>query len=171
MALGLADVLIQQLGTLDVEKVRADLFVARDLGHLRGQRVGDCLGDQRLATTRGAVEQDALGGRELVLGEQRPMEIGQLHGIGDCFDLRIETAHICVGDVGNLFENQFFNFLAIESLDEKTSSGVVEQRVAGAHGDAPKRVSNLTDALIIGTAVNHGPIPSGQHLFEGHDFT
>ena len=37
LALGLADVLVEQLGALDVEEVAAALLVAGRLGHLLGQ--------------------------------------------------------------------------------------------------------------------------------------
>ena len=57
--LGLPDVLVQQLGALDVEEEAAPLL-AGPLGHLLGQRVGHRLGDQRLAAAGRAVEQDAL---------------------------------------------------------------------------------------------------------------
>ena len=58
--LGLADVLVEQLGALDVEEVGLP-FLARLGGDLLGERVGDRLGDQRLAAPGRAVEQHALG--------------------------------------------------------------------------------------------------------------
>jgi hypothetical protein len=63
------------------------LVVAGDLGHLLGQRVGHRLGDEGLAAAGRAVEQDALRGRQLVLGEQLAVQVGQLDGVGDGLDL------------------------------------------------------------------------------------
>ena len=53
LPLGLADVLVQQLGTLDVQEVAADLVVARRLCDLLRERIGDGLGDQGLAAPGG----------------------------------------------------------------------------------------------------------------------
>ena len=94
LALGLAHVLVEQLGALDVEEVAAGLGVAAELGHLLGQRVGHGLGDERLAAARGAVEEDALGRRQLVLGEQVLVDEGQLDGVGDLLDLVVQAADV-----------------------------------------------------------------------------
>ena len=62
MTLGLADELVEQFRSLDVQEVGLRLagVLATHLGHLLGQRVGDCLGDQCLAAARRAVEQHTL---------------------------------------------------------------------------------------------------------------
>ena len=52
LALGLADVLVEQLGALDVDEVAAALLVAGRRGDLLGEAVGDGLGDQGLAAAR-----------------------------------------------------------------------------------------------------------------------
>ena len=72
--LGLADVLVEQLGALDVEEVRLALLAGL-VGDLLGQRVGDRLGDQRLAAAGRAVEQHALRRLELVLLEQLGVQV------------------------------------------------------------------------------------------------
>src|SRR5437016_3430044 len=66
LALGLAHVVVEQLGARDVEEVALDLLPAL-LGDLLGQVVGHGLGDHGLAAAGRPVEQHALRGRELVL--------------------------------------------------------------------------------------------------------
>ena len=96
LALGLADVLVEQLGTLDVQEVRVRVGPAGPLGDLLGQRVGDRLGDQRLAASGRAVQQNALRRRELVLLEDLRVEERQLDGVLDVLDLRTEAADVLV---------------------------------------------------------------------------
>ena len=66
--LGLTDVLVEQLRSLDIKEEAAS-FLAGSLADFLGQRVGHCLGDQGLATPRRSVEQYALGRLELMLSE------------------------------------------------------------------------------------------------------
>ena len=108
VALGLADVLVEQLGALDVEEVGLPLLAGlrRDL---LGQRVGDRLGDERLAAAGRAVEQHALGRLELVLLEQLGVQVGQLDRVADLLDLAAEPADGLVGDVGHLFEDELLD--------------------------------------------------------------
>ena len=117
LALGLAHVLVEELGALDVEEVAADVGVAGHLGHLLGQRVGHRLGDEGLAAPRRPVEQDPLGGGQLVLGEQLAVQVGQLDGVGDGLDLVVEPADVGVGDVGHLFEDELLDLGPGQLLD------------------------------------------------------
>src|SRR6266536_4631584 len=66
LALGLADVLVEQLGALDGEEEALDLLAAF-LGDAGGEVVGDGLGDHGLAAAGRAIEQHALRRREVVL--------------------------------------------------------------------------------------------------------
>ncbi len=72
VALGLADVLVEQLGTLDVQEVATCPRRRSCAGDLLCERVGDGLGDERLAAARRAVEQDALRRLQLVLRQRAP---------------------------------------------------------------------------------------------------
>jgi hypothetical protein len=87
LALGLADVLVQQLGALDVEEVGLDTVVAGLRRDLLRERVGDGLRDQRLAAPRGPVQQDALRRLQLVLLEQLGVQERQLDRVADRLDL------------------------------------------------------------------------------------
>src|SRR5436190_11675071 len=82
LALGLADVLVQELRPLDVEEEALDLLAAL-LGDLLGEVVGHRLGDHRLAAAGRAVEEHALGRRELVLLIIVGVQIGELDGVLD----------------------------------------------------------------------------------------
>ena len=129
--LGLADVLVEQLGALDVEEVALALLAG--LGrHLLGQRVRDRLGDQRLAAAGRAVEQHALGRLELVLHEQVGVQVGQLDGVADRLDLADQPADVVVVDVGDLLEDQLLDLGLRDPLVDVAGAGVEQQRVAGA---------------------------------------
>ena len=70
LTLGLADPLVEELGSFDVQEIGADVGAAGPFRDLLGEAVGDCLGDEGLATARRPVEEDALRRVELVLTEQ-----------------------------------------------------------------------------------------------------
>ena len=157
LALGLAHVLVEQLGALDVQEVAADVGVARHLGHLLGQRVGDRLGDEGLAAPRRAVEQDALGRRQLVLVEQRAVQVRQLDGVGDGLDLAVEPADVRVGDVGHLLEHELLDLGPGQLLDEQLRARLHEHGVAGAQVHAEQVVGELDHPLLVGPGVRRWP--------------
>ena len=132
LPLGLAHVLVQELGALDVEEVAARVVATRALGHLLGQRLRDRLGDQRLAAPGRAVEQDALGRLELVLVEQLGVQERQLDRVADQVDLALEPADVLVADVGDLLEDEFLDLLARQLLGHDDRSRVEQRGVAGA---------------------------------------
>ena len=133
VALGLADVLVEQLGALDVEEVGLPLLAGlrRDL---LGQRVGDRLGDQGLAAAGRAVEQHALGRLELVLLEEVGVEVRQLDRVADLLDLAAEAADLLVGDVGDLFEDELLDLGLRDLLVDVAGARLEQQGVAGAEG-------------------------------------
>ena len=102
------------------------------LGDLLGQRVGDRLGDQRLAAAGRAVEQDALRRLQLVLGEQLLVQERQLDGVPDGLDLGAETADHRVVDVRHLLEHQLLDVQLGDPLVREVHPPVDQQRVAGA---------------------------------------
>ena len=105
----LADVLVQQLRPLHVQEVAASVLAARALAHLVREGLGHGLRDERLAASRGSVEQDALGRLQLVLVEELGIEEGQLDRIADRLDLTLETTDVLVGDVGDLLEDELLH--------------------------------------------------------------
>ena len=120
LTLGLTHVLVEQLGALDVEEVAAHLFVLI-VGPLRldllGQRVCDRLRNHGLATTWGAVQENALWRRKFVFKEQVTVQERQFDGIGDGFDLRPQATNVVVANVGDVFEHQVFDLGARKFLE------------------------------------------------------
>ena len=169
LALGLPHVLVEKLGALDVEEVAAGLLVARLLRHLLGQGVGHRLGDQRLAATGRAVEQDALGSGELVLHEQLPVQERQLHGVGDGLDLIVEAAHVVVGDVGDLLEDELLHLGARQALEQHAGAGVHQDGVPCPQLLADELVGQLGHPLLVRPSQDDGPPAVLQDLLQGHD--
>ena len=169
LALGLAHVLVEQLGALDVEEVAAGVLVAGDLAHLLGQGVGHRLGDEGLAAAGGAVEQDALGRRQLVLGEQVPVEEGQLDGVGDRLDLVVEAADVVVGDVGHLLEDQLLDLGPGQLSSSSPERGSMRMVSPARSFGADELVGQLDDPLLVGPAHDDGPPAVLEELLEGDD--
>src|SRR5690606_37869732 len=103
--LGLADVLVEELGALDIEEVALPRGLPGDLGDLLGERIGDGLGDERLATAGRSVEQDALRRAQLVFLEEVGVQIRKLDRVADQLDLVAQAADLVVVDVRDLFED------------------------------------------------------------------
>ena len=137
LALGLADVLVEELGALDVEEVGARLVVAGLLGDAVRQRVRDRLGDERLAAAGRPVQQDALRRLQLVLEEHVGVQVRQLDRVLDHLDLVVETADVVVGDVGDLFEHELFDLGPRQPLGEQARARIHQHVIAGAqlHAD------------------------------------
>ena len=139
------------------------------LGHLLGQGVGHGLGDEGLAAAGRAVEQDALGRRELVLAEQGPVQVRQLDGVGDGLDLGVEAADVRVGDVGHLLEHELLDLGARQLLHQQLRAGLHEHGVAGTQVDAQKAVGELDHPLLVGPGVDDGPAAVLEELLQRDD--
>ena len=135
------------------------------------ERVGDGLGDERLAAARRAVQQDALRRLQLVFVEQVRVEVRQLDGVLDRVDLVVESADVVVGDVGDLFEHELFDLGSRQALDEQPGACVHEQVITGAELHADQRGAELADALLVGPADDDGAVAARQHLLEHDDLT
>ena len=101
------------------------------------QRVGDRLGDERLAAAGRTVEQDALRRLQLVLEEHLGVQVRQLDRVLDRLDLVVEAADVGVGDVGDLFEHELLDLGAREPLDEQAGAAV--HRARGRRRAASRR--------------------------------
>ena len=130
---------------------RAD-GVAGLLGDALRERVGDRLGDQRLAAARRAVQQDALRRLELVLLEEIAVEVRELDRVLDHLDLLVEAADVVVGDVGDLLEHELLDLGAGQLLEQQARATLHEQVVAGVQLLAEQLVGQLADALLVGAA-------------------
>src|SRR5205809_741188 len=166
LALGLADVLVKELGALDVEEVALDLLAAL-LGDLLGEVVGDGLGDHGLAAAGRAVEQHALGRRELVLLVIVGVEVGQLDGVFDGLDLVGEAADVVVADVRHFLEGEVLDIALRELLEEVPRLGVHQDVVAGLEPLRAERIGDDADLLLVGAEGDDGTL--GIELFLEHD--
>src|SRR6266550_504724 len=169
LALGLADVLVEQLRALDVEEVRPRRAVARLLGHALRERVGHGLGDERLAATGRAVEEDPLRRLELVLVEQVGVEVRQLDGVLDLVDLLVEPADVRVRDVGHLFEDELLDLGAREAFDEHSRAGLDQKMVAGAKPLAQQAAGELAHAFLVGASDHERATSVLEQLLERDD--
>jgi hypothetical protein len=166
--LGLADVLVEQLRTLDVEE-EALAGLAGLLRHLLGQGVGDRLGDERLAASGRAVQQHALGRAELVLPEQVGVQVGKLDGVPDLLDLPAEAADLLVGDVGDLLEDELLHLRLRDPLVDVVGAGFEQERVAGADRLVEQRGGELDDPLLVRVGDHERAGPIVQQFLEHDD--
>ena len=169
LALGLADVLVEELGALDVEEVRAGRRVAGLLGDALGERVRDRLGDERLAATRRAVQQDALRRLELVLLEEVAVEVRELDRVLDHLDLLVEAADVVVGDVGDLFEHELLDLGPGQLLEQQARAALHQQVVAGVQLLAEQALGELAHALLVGAADDERARAVFEELLERDD--
>ena len=189
VTLGLADELVEQLGALDVEEVGLGLsrVIPAQVGHLLGQRVGDRLGDQRLAAARRAVEQHALGRSQRVFAIELLVQERQLDGVPDEFDLPAQSADVAVGDIRDLLQHEVLHLCFGNALEGIAGLGVDQQGVTGAELSRPlvlieglrdlrrhvldrdQRLGQPDDALLVGMADDQCAMSVGKDLAQRAD--
>src|ERR1039457_549196 len=97
------------------------------------------------------------------------MQVGQLHGVGERFDLRVQSAHVGVGDIGDFFEDELFGLLANQFLGQQVRAQVEQQCVTTAEFHVAQRVGQLHHSLFVGAPVDqHAALV--EHLFYRDDF-
>src|SRR6185503_7761554 len=149
LTLGLADVLVEELGALDVEEEALDLLAAL-LGDLLGEIVGDGFGDHGLAAAGRTIEEHALGGRELVLLVVVAIEVRQLDGVLDGLDLIAETTDVFVTDIGHFLEREVFDFALRKLLQQVAALGVEQEMIAGLEALGAQRLGDDADLFFVG---------------------
>lgn len=169
LPLGLADVLVQELGTLDVEEEALARGLSGHLGDLLGQRVGDGLGDERLAASRRPVEQDALGRPQFVLLKQIGIEVRELDRVADGLDLAAETTDLLVADVRDLFEDEFLDLTLGNDLVDISGARFEQQGVAGADDHVQQRLGEPYHPFLVGVPHHEGALAVLEDLLEGDD--
>ncbi|GAA3110438.1 hypothetical protein GCM10020254_65630 [Streptomyces goshikiensis] len=169
MALGLADVLVEEFGALDVQEVGLPGGLAGDLGDLLGKGVGDGLGDERLAASGRAVEQDALRGPQFVFLEEVGVEVGELDGVADQLDLVAQAADLVVVDVRDLFEDEFLDLALGDHFVDVAGAGFEQQGVAGADGDVQERLGEPHHPFLVGVPDDQGALAVFKDFLEGDD--
>ena len=158
MPLGLADVLVEQLGTLDVQEERLADRLALLGGHLPGQGRRNGLGDQSLTATGRAVEQDPFWRLQLVLQEQVRVQVGQLDSVADGLDLTGQAAYVAVVDVRHLFENKILDLGLGDALIDETRTRVQQQGVTDPERLPVKAFRPPADALLVGVRDHQHPV-------------
>src|SRR5438093_13426935 len=160
--LGLADVLVEELGALDVEEEALD-FLAALFGDLLGEVVGDGLGDHGFAAARRAVEEHALGGGELVFLVVVGVEVGQLHGVLDGLDLIAQAADTLVADIRHFLEGEIFDLTLGQFFQEVAALGVEEEVIAGLEAQGAQGLGDDADLVLVGAQGDEGAL--GVELF------
>ena len=102
-----------------------------------------------------------------MLGEQVGVEERQLHRVGDLLDLPVEAAHVGVGDVGHLLEDQLLDLGPGQALEQQSGPGVHAQRVTRAQGLALEAGGQLAHPLVVGPAHHDGAGPAVDDLLQG----
>src|SRR5437773_820846 len=169
LALGLAHVFVQELRPLDVEEEALDLLAAL-LGDLLGEVVGDRLGDHRLAAAGRAVEEHALGRRELVLLVVVGVEVGELDGVLDRLDLGAEAADVVVADVGHFLERKILDLALGQLLQQVARLRIHQNVVADLEPQLAERIGDDADLLLVGAQGDDRTLLV-ELLFEDHDVT
>src|SRR5438309_8605403 len=162
LALGLPDVLVEELGALDVEEEALDLLAAL-LGDLLGEVVGDGLGDHGLAAAGRTVEEHTLGRGELVLLVVIRVQIRELDRVLDGLDLIAQTADVVVADIGDFLEAEIFHLSLRELLQQVSALRVEQEMIAGLEPQGAQRLGDDADLLFVGAERDEGAL--GVELF------
>ena len=168
VALGLAHVLVEQLRALHIDEVAAGIAPG-ELGDLAGERCCDGLGDQRLAASRRAVQQDPRRRREQVLREKFLMQERQFHRVGDLLDLLVEASDVGVVQVGNLLEQQLVDLGPRQAFEHHRRALVEPHQLAGTQRGRVDVVAQFDHAFLVATPGDDRPALIGEHLAQGHD--
>ncbi len=106
-----------------------------------------------------------------MLGKQVVIEERQLDGVGDLFDLAVETADVAVRDVGDLFEQQILDLGSGQLLQQHVGTRIEPHRVATAQVNAAKRIGELAHPLLVRTPDDQGAHAVVEQLLDRHDFS
>ena len=143
---------------------------AGPLGDLLGQRVGDRLGDERLAAAGRAVEQHALRRPQLVLAEQVGVQVGQLDGVADLLDLALQPADALVVDVGDLLEDQLLDLGLRDPLVDvarpRRRAAASRRRAAARRAAASASRTTRSSSVL---PMHQRALAVLEHLLEHHD--
>ncbi len=99
------------------------------------------------------------------------MQVRQLDGVHDRFDLEVEAADIGVGDVGHFFQHQLFDFGTGQLLHQQLRARLHEHRITGAQVDAGQAGREFDHPLLVGAGVDDGPTAVLEKLLQGDDLT
>ena len=109
------------------------------------------------------------GAGQRVLHEEVAVHVGQLDGVGDGLDLGVQAAHVRVGDVGHLFEDELLALELGQLLNQQLGAHVHQQRVAGPQLHAQHVLGELGHPLLVGPGEDHAAPLVLELLLQGHD--
>ena len=132
-------------------------WTAGPLRHGLSQAVGHGFGDERLAAAGWPIEEDAFGGDQPIAGEQLTVHVGELNRVADLLDLVDQAAHLLVGDVGNLFQDQLLDLGPSQALDNQAGLGVEPYEIARPDLHVDQRVGHSHYPLVIGVGHHNDP--------------
>ena len=101
--------------------------------------------------------------------EEVAVHVGQLDRVGDRLDLRVEAAHVGVGDVGHLLEHELLALELGQLLDEELGAHVHQQRVPGPEPGAHHVLGELGHPLLVRPGVDDAPAPVLELLLQRDD--
>lgn len=104
-----------------------------------------------------------------MLPEQVGVEIGELDRVADHLDLSAEATDLLVADVGDLFEDEFFDLALGDDLVDVSGAGFEEQGVAGADGESAQGFGEPYHPFLVGVAEHQGALAVLEDLLEGDD--
>src|ERR1700722_9549499 len=104
-----------------------------------------------------------------MLREELAVQEGQLDGVGDRLDLLVKAADVGIGDIGYLFEHNFFELLLGQELDEELASSLEQDTVAASQADAGERRRDFDDSRAVAASGHERPDSIVEHLDDRHD--
>ncbi|CAM5559224.1 hypothetical protein SVIOM342S_06064 [Streptomyces violaceorubidus] len=104
-----------------------------------------------------------------MLPEQVGVEVGELDRVADGFDLSAEAADLLVADVGNLFEDEFFDLALGDDLVDVAGSGFEQEGVAGADRESAQGLGEPYHPFLVRVAEHQGALAVLEDLLEGDD--
>lgn len=104
-----------------------------------------------------------------MLPEEVGVEVGELDRVADGLDLSAEAADLLVADVGDLFEDEFFDLALGDDLVDVAGAGFEQEGVAGADGEAAQGFGEPYHPFLVGVAEYQGALAVLEDLLEGDD--
>lgn len=101
--------------------------------------------------------------------EEVGVEVGELDGVADQFDLVAQAADLVVVDVRDLFEDEVFDLALGDDLVDVAGAGFEQQGVAGADGDVQERLGEPHHPFLVGVPDHQGALAVLEDFLEGDD--
>lgn len=104
-----------------------------------------------------------------MLFEEVGVEVRELDRVADQLDLVAQAADLAVVDVGDLFEDEFFDLALGDDLVDVAGAGFEQEGVAGADGDVQERLGEPHHPFLVGVPDHQGALAVLEDFLEGDD--